>query len=164
MVSTSTIESIAAQWRTLVDPFAGDAALAQNASSARFVNPAAYHVNNAANAVVSFVVTGEGEALASQEMDDLARLFALRTTAPSISLDCFLQLRDLVAQRSDELFSDAESQDAALKRADQCLLYSFDALMQSREKLSALALEELKKRNDMLEKLNGGSYTEERGA
>ncbi len=163
MASASTIESIAAQWRTLIDPFAGDAALAQNASNARFVNPAAYHVNNAANAVVSFVVTGEGEAAASKEMDDLARLFALRTTAPSISLDCFLQLRNLVAQQASALFPSEEEQAEALKRADQCLLYTFDVFVQSREKLGAIALEELKKRNDMLEKLNSESYAKAGG-
>lgn len=153
----TTIEHIAAQWRVQIDPLAGDAALAENVSEARFTNPAAYHINNTATAVVNFVVSGEGEEAAQSQLDDLARLLALRVSAPSASLGCFFGLRNLVADQAANLSLSGEALSAALSRVDACLLHTVDAIAQSREKLSALAMEELKKRNEMLEKLNNES-------
>lgn len=154
----TTLENIIAQWRVSIDPFAGDAALARNVSEARFANPAAYHVSNTADAVVPFVVNGAGEEAALKELEDLARLFALRESAPSASLQCFFSLRDLLAQHVGGVIPDQGALAAAQERVDRCLLYTVDMLAQSREKLAALANEELKKRNEMLEKLTHDSY------
>lgn len=156
--AASTTENIIAQWRSSLDPFVGDASLAKGAQEARFANPAAYHVNNTAQAVVPFVLEGSNEEAALAELDDLARLFALRNTAPSASLVCFSQLKALLAENLGGIIPDNQALAAAQERADRCLLYTVDKLVESREKLSTLAYNELKKRNDMLEKLNEESY------
>ena len=163
MASSSTIESIASQWKVLIDPLVGDKAFSENVAAGRFHNPAAYHVHNVAQAVVNYVVEGEGEEAAFAELNDLARIIALRVTAPSTSFACFFELRKLIIEElgSAEYHRLAHEVNDRLKA---CILRVFDAYVESREKLSSIANDELKKRNEMLEKLAYGSNTGEGGA
>lgn len=163
MASASTIESIASQWKVLIDPLVGDQAFSEKVAAGRFHNPAAYHVHNAAQAVVAYIVEGEGEEAAFTELDDLARIIALRVSAPSASFACFFELRTLVIQELGSAEYHRVAKDVN-GRLNACILHAFDAYVEAREKLSSIANNELKKRNEMLEKLAYGSSAREGGA
>ena len=154
--TASTIDTIAALWASSIDPLVGDKAFSDDIAQGRFSNPAAYHVHNTARAVAAFVIEGEGEDAALTEIEDMGRLFALRVTEPSSSLACFFDLRDLVARETADVLSADQAGEAA-SRVDACMLHAIDAYASAREKIAQISIGELKKRNEMLEKMSNAS-------
>lgn len=145
------IDKIAKAWNARIDT-AGFGGCALNAATTgRYANPAAYHIGNAAQSVAAFVLLGGDDADAMCELDDVAKIMALKTDAPSSSIASFSELRAVVATQPFFAQLSEEEKQTVHARIDACLLRVVDAYVAAREKILQISIDELKRKNKMLE-------------
>ncbi|MBO4353141.1 MAG: hypothetical protein J5818_06585 [Eggerthellaceae bacterium] len=157
------IGKMAERWSECIDQFAGSGCSIGKSASGRYANPAAYHVENTAGKLASYILVGGDFDDVMKELDDVARIMVLRDEPASASMVSFMKLRDVLTGEAAFSKLDEKDRDAALARLDECFLRAMDTYVQSREKILQISIEELKKRNMMLEKMQDEPYLKARG-
>lgn len=157
--AASAVKRVAEQWEASIDPLSGGACPLSKASSTRFANPVAFHIKVASPIVASYVLLGSDGDQAMRELDDIARIMALKDDSASASMKSFLILRNAVVGEAFFSSLSSEDQTAALSRIDECLMHTIDGFVRSREAILKISIDELKRRNKMLESMQNETFS-----
>lgn len=153
MARKAPIDNLIEKWRSILDPVMDKRLFEGDMAAKQFTAPAAYHVDKTAHDVVYYVVLGGDSTDAMNSIEELIRLVALRGEPASRSLACFYELRSLVLQETGDMFADDDARSKMYARVDTCALHATDVFVESRERLAQVTLNELKRRDKMLEKI-----------
>lgn len=144
-------EKIVREWCGVLDAQSGTEAYVSGAESRRFNNPVAYHVDKTAHDVVRYVFSEGAESL-PESVEDLCRLQALQDPKASSMLVSFFKLRAIIASNMKDKTIDGNRMLAIDARIDDCALCAMDYFSQCREEIMQFCIDEIKRRDKMLER------------
>lgn len=155
-------EAIVREWCGELDTSSDKSAFEGNINSKRFSNPVAYHIDQTAHDVVEYLFSDETDPAVPESVEDLCRLMALQGSTPSSAFASFFKLRTIVFSKLGKNALDRDAMMLMDERIDTCVLRAMDYYSQCREQIMQFRIDELKRRDKMLERYRDGSRLDAR--